>query len=286
MNRLYYEETRRIANEIRAGEMDKEKGAVVAAYELTMKFAKIAREKGLLQLEKEAESLGRDSAEIFLHDLIRLISAGTPSEDVEDIGLTTYFSSETSSYKALIYMIYLRGALLMQEGKSLRTASAVLKAMLPEDLRSIINEQEGEEEIFLGKNREKLLEDIVKDGNESNSDLNELPSVSQAGLILTKLSDSDINRIMKEYPAGEIALVLVPMSGGVRKRVFDSMPHEKALNVAESMMYMGPARYKDIQHACRKLNKKVSKMCKYNEIECRDVDEIIKKKERGEKHDG
>lgn len=139
MDRLFYDELKRVIGEMATDGFDREKAReVIGAYELVMKFAIAARKYGLLKLEDEIVNLNMHSMEKWLYELIILALDGTDHENVEDIGWSLFFSQGFLAYEGLIYLIYLKGALIIQFGESQGIAEKKLKAMLPEEILAMI----------------------------------------------------------------------------------------------------------------------------------------------------
>ena len=139
MGRLFYDELNRVICEIITDGFDREKArSVISAYEMVMKYAIEARKYGLLKLEDEIVNLNKRSIEKWLYELIVLVLDGTDHENVEDIGWSSFFAQGFSSYEGLSYLIYLKGALIIQFGDCQGIAEKKLKAMLPEDILAMI----------------------------------------------------------------------------------------------------------------------------------------------------
>ena len=139
MDRLFYDELKRVIGEIATDEFDRAKARkVIGACELVMKYAIAAREYGLLKLEDEIVNLNKYSMEKWLYELIILVLDGTDHENVEDIGWSSFFSQGFSSYEGLTYLIYLKGALIIQFGDCWGIAEKKLKSMLPEEILAMV----------------------------------------------------------------------------------------------------------------------------------------------------
>ena len=146
MGRLFYYELNRVICEITTDGFDRAKARnVISAYEMVMKYAIAARKYGLLKLEDEIVSLNKNSMEKWLYELVVLVLDGTDHENVEDIGWSTFFAQRFSSYEGLIYLIYLKGALIIQFGDCQGIAEKKLKAMLPEEIHALIPDSNEEE---------------------------------------------------------------------------------------------------------------------------------------------
>ena len=146
MDRLFYDELKRVIGEITRDNFDRAKAMrVIRACELVMKYAIAARKYGLFKLEDEIVNLNMRSIEKCLHELIVLVLDGTDHENVEDIGWSLFFSQGFSAYEGLIYLIYLKGALIIQFGESQGIAEKKLKAMLPEEILAMIPDPMEEE---------------------------------------------------------------------------------------------------------------------------------------------
>lgn len=276
MDRLLYEELGKISGHIRDGKSDKGRAAnVIRAYERVMEYVEIARKQGLLSLEEATDSLSGKGTERYLHDLIILVVDGTDPDDVEDIGWSVYFSRGFSSYDGLVYLIYLKGALLIQEGKSRYICDEMLKAMMPDEIRRMIPEPLEEEPFMTEEERQnRLIDDMIKGGDGNTLDENDFSIVNQTGLVIRGLSDSSLRKVLKDYLGNDLVCPLKVMPSDVRKKVMDNVSRHQRVWIAETIDNMGPIRYKDIQTDCEMLLDRIVYLSENSEIKCRDVEKI------------
>ena len=146
MDRLFYDELKRVICEMASDVFDRAKARnVISAYEIVMKYVIEARKYGLLKLEDEIENLNKHSIEKWLYERIILVLDGTDHENVEDIGWSSFFAQGFSSYEGLIYLIYLKGALIIQFGDCQGIAEKKLKSMMPKEILDMIPDPMEEE---------------------------------------------------------------------------------------------------------------------------------------------
>ena len=137
---FYYEELRNIhqaISKLNLEEQEKKEKEALLLDTLTqiIKFSKLTRNKGLLALEEAAtEITSTSSCEGFFKHLLCLVVEATDPDEILQIAFSRYYSSLVTDYDALIYLIYLKGALAIQQGENPRLIMEKLKAMLPNEL--------------------------------------------------------------------------------------------------------------------------------------------------------
>ena len=131
-NGVFYQELNKVCREIETRKSDENDfDRVIEAYQKMLHLAGIARSEGLLAMESEARNMGDKDMHEYLFALVESLFDVIEPEDIEDMGFCMYFAHGLRSYDGLIYLIYLKGILMMQKNLSSTVIREKLRAMLP-----------------------------------------------------------------------------------------------------------------------------------------------------------
>lgn len=250
LNMIYYYEIRKICNEIADANMDEGKTALLKeAYDNILKLNNIVRTEGLLALEEYAEKVNEDFGNKFMQEFCEMVLDGTDAEDIKEIGITKYMSLNLHSYDALIYLLYFRGFLLIQEGANLVLIEKKLQAMMPYTISATIilkKEVCGENE----NNRKERIEKLCEGGEIDHADHS---ICGQTAITLCEMKDHDVQLLLKDIDRDDLFIAMKGLPGKARKRIFDNVSQSIGEMIAEDMEYTGPVRMCDVEECCYKL---------------------------------
>ncbi len=212
-----------------------------------MDIAIIVRREGLPVLENFTHKIEDKS----IAAMIMYAVDGTNSDILEDVCWSKYFASELKSYDALIYMLWMKALLSMQEGENPIIISERLRAMLPEDVAEEYEKKVDERGILRQKNDIKADMETVKKlcGEEI------FPEAGTEGYMLVNvaehiftgvLDDAGMKTLTERMDPDNAAIALKGFNGKTRKAFFDNMPEETAVLIAGNMERMGPVLRKHI----------------------------------------
>lgn len=243
MNTLLYSELRAKVREIQTiiqekGEAEEKRcqADITAAMKNIVELCRIAGREGLLSLEESAPKLA-ETYGTHCADILLLIVDGTDPEQVEEIGLTAYFAQDMKAEKGLIYLLYLKGLLLILSGE----APHVLEQQLKEMVSTAVAEAcdaDGEDtrvDVFTAsanKNRIQKLcrEPLVWDLLESGYFI-----IKLADYILIHMEDRDLQNFLQKTENEDLVPVLQGISGTARMHVFQCMSTRRASMLAEEI---------------------------------------------------
>lgn len=138
-NGVFYQELNKVCREIETRKSDENDfDRVIEAYQTMLHLAGIARSEGLLAMESEARNMGEKDMHVYLFALVESLFDVIEPEDIEDMGFCMYFAHGLRSYDGLIYLIYLKGILMMQKNLSSTAIREKLRAMLPLNIHRMI----------------------------------------------------------------------------------------------------------------------------------------------------
>ena len=261
MDIRYYEELRNIHKQIeeldkgmKTEEKERKHGQLLAALHQICNLANIARKEGLLALEEETEKLEKDTSHDYLRFLITLVVDGTEPELVKSIGLTRYFCSLWTDYKALTGLMYLEGALAIQAGENPRVIEEKMKVFLPNKMYdNYCTEQEKEWEKSEKEAEEHIIERLCQGKKFWNPKDSGYFVIKLTDYTICDLRDRELQRLMREIDNHDLSLAMKGLSGEARRCIFSCMSERLGKMIAEDMEYMGPVRAIDVLEAAQKM---------------------------------
>jgi hypothetical protein len=267
MRDIYYEELRKNCAEstkFTTEQMEK----VINAIKNVLKFHAIARKEGLLSLEEECKSLDKEIEEKYFAELLILVVDGTDSILVREYALSRYFAANFIGHEGILYLIYLKGALMIKAGDHPVVVEQILEAMLPENVRKLYIEKKREEfERFKETEQEDLQKKIDSICSKNcEADEKEHTLLSEASIIFENRTDQVIQRILREVDCNELTVAMKGLSGNACRKIFDNLSKRIAAMVVEDIETMGPVRMKDVDDSVIKILNVVLKLAKAGEI--------------------
>lgn len=168
-----------------------------------MMLAYIAKSEGLLSLEEAVQSTELE----YLRLLVMLMVNGIEPEVIIEFGANEYWSQAPQGIWAMVYYIYFRGCILIQEGAHCMKLESILGSLVPGKWRQSIskNYQEIFYGAFLG---ESATRDMFRELYEihftfENTELTEALSALEQKM--TKLNNESMREVLKY--AGSYAFI-------------------------------------------------------------------------------
>lgn len=267
MRDIYYEELRKNCAESTKFTTEQMENLINAVKKI-LQYNEIARKEGLLSLEEACESLDQEIEEAYFTELIMLVVDGTDSVKVREFALCKYFAANFTGYEGILYLIYFKGALMIQAGEHPAVVEKILEAMFPKNVKKLYLDKKDEESERVKKSEQEDLQNKIDSicSNKCEADEKEHTLLSEASLIFENRSDQVIQRILREVDCNELAIAMKGLSGNACRRIFDSLSKRVAARIAEDMEYMGPVRMKDVDDSVIKIMNVVLKLAKAGEI--------------------
>lgn len=243
MNTLLYSELRAKVREIQAvvqekGEAEEKRcqADITAAMKNIVELCRIAGREGLLSMEDSVPKLAEDCG-THCADILQLIVDGTDPKQVEEVGLTAYFAQDMRAEKGLIYLLYLKGLLLIQSGESPHVLEHQLKEMVSTAVAEgcEANAEDSRVDVFtasVNTNRMKRMcsEPLAWDLRESGYFI-----IKLADYILIHMEDRDLQNFLQKTENEDLVPVLQGISGTARMHVFQCMSTRRASMLAEEI---------------------------------------------------
>lgn len=268
MRDIYYEELRRNCAESTKLTVE-QMGKVINAVKNVLKFHTVARKEGILQLDEECKSLDKDTEEIYFAELIMLVVDGTDPLLVSEYALHRYFAANLIGHEGIIYLIYFKGALMIEQSEKPVMVEQILEAMLPENVRKLYMEKKSEESEKLKKSEQEDLvykidlicsKNLVVDGKEHSL-------LSEASLFFENKSDQVIQRILRGVDNVELVVAISGLSGNACRRIFDNLSTRLSAKIVDYMESMESVRMSDINESILKIMNYILKLAKAGEID-------------------
>lgn len=268
MRDIYYEELRRNCAEsakFTTEQMEK----VIKAVKNVLDFNQLARKEGLLYLEECSESLNKKTEEKYFAELLSLVIDGTDPVFVREYALSRYFGANLTGYEGIIYLIYIKGALMIHDGISPVIIEQLLEAMLPNNVRNLYMEKKIEDIENVRKYEQKDLQNKIDliCSDDCKADKKEHTLLSEASFIFENRTDQDIQRILREVDCNELGVAMKGLSGNSKRRIFDNISPRIATILAEDITSMEPVSMKDVDESVIKIMNVVLKLAKAGKIQ-------------------
>lgn len=270
MNSFYYQELRRVSDEIRQSQ-DKNKNEVNKVFETfrqIMRLSIMARREGLFSLEDKISNINRKiETEDFLFSLVGKILDGMDPEEVEEFAMNRIAVLHLEAYDGLILLLYYKAALMIQSNENPIYIEQYIFSMCPRNVINAYEESLKEKglykvdhalvELVSVENNIKLeqefldIQTICDDGREI--DLNDTTISNLFAIILTKLSDRSVQRLLRDIDNGELVLSMMGLPGVAKKRIFDNLSERLAEMLSKDFQAMSPVRMFDVEESCLKI---------------------------------
>lgn len=270
MRTILLEELRNKCNEISLiGNDTPMVSKTIETYERILKFADTARKEGLLELEEIATRLDmNDDTQSFFFKIITLVVDGTEPTNVLKIAANRYVTMNPQGFQGLMYLMYIEGGLMIQAGENLFIIKEMLKSMLPKVVTDELFRRECEnalpDALAEAEQEQDMVDKLCKDDKEIDEQDHSV--VSETAKTLIVLSDTDIQRLLRDVDNSSLTVAMKGLPGKARARIFNNMSERLAVMLANNMAYMGPVRFKDVEEECVKLMKSLLKLAEFSEI--------------------
>lgn len=269
MKQIFYTELKEKCREIANSRDNRRKNEeVIKAYDRIIFLSDIARREGLLELEEQSEAIEiKNDTDKYLKMLMMLIVDGTEPDMVEEAGINTVIASCIDSYDGLITLMYLYGVLMIQQGQNTRVIGELMKTIVPAKIRDLMESREDlpEDEVSENTTASNLVVSYTDENDRP--DPNDYSVSGQLSLLLIRLDDRSVQRLLRDLDYSDITYAMKGMNGQARKRIFDNMSSRLGEMLAVDMDLMGPVRITEAQDRAATILKKY--------IECVDMCEII-----------
>lgn len=276
MNQIFFMELKNKCNEIKNDINNKEKiNQVIKAYDTILHFNNMARQRGLLILEEEAEKLDKNNeTELFFKFMVMMVIDGIEPAIIEEAGINRCIAFNFPSYDGLMNLMYLKGAVMIQAGNNPTVLKCFLETMMPLNILEALGEKKYEnvlqETSGQVQEEDNLIASLCKENGKTNE--HGYSIIGQLAIITEKLSDNAVQRILRETDNNTLSVAMKGLPGTARKKFFDNMASRIGHMVAEDIVFMKPVRLRDVEEACARIIKTYIKLAGSGEIIATDTE--------------
>lgn len=204
--------------------------------EIIMELSRVAKKDGLLALDESIEKIeGCEDVKL----LASYIIDGNDPKVIQQLSIMNYISKQLEAVDSILNIITIYGMLEIQAGKNRRRLAGLLNSMMPSDVALDVD----------------LYDEVTNTDNpdEKGSDIDEFcqgvlrVQPGKAGYIevmtvdeiFKTLSDRDVQRLLREITNGDLAKLMVGISGEARRKICNNMSSRLSLMVIEDVRFMG-----------------------------------------------
>lgn len=196
------------------------------------------------------ERIKPGSFEEHLAGLILLIVDGTEANDVYEIGLATYYSSNFTKVQKLRFLLYLYGTLQIQKATSSCVFERMLTSFLPEEACNMyLNVKEEQAKKRVQTEAEQLMERIEQACNPVKYPDKD----NEIYHCFFELEDTEVQRLLREVDSYTLMLALKGMPGNVRRRFLSNLSNRLAGMILDDLETYGPITAEDTNLAAEKI---------------------------------
>mgnify|MGYP003508584322 FL=1 len=262
LDRIFFDELKQTCGRIRHGRITaKEAQEVVAAYGRILDVADIRRYRGLPVLETEKNRWDCQSyPDMYLRDVIENVINGHRLNELYGLGLYSFTSYNLKPHEAFICLMYLKGSLMIQQGRDARRIQPYLSSIQPEEFGEAVEEYT--ETIWSTRNvalynaeNRRLIDLYTRDYGTVQSNSNGFSIIGQTASLIEHTSVNDLLRCIEELGNSDIAFMLKKQSPSVCLKVFNVLPFDVAGLIADDMYCAGQIIQSDSDSACIKFIK-------------------------------
>ena len=206
------------------------------------------KKEGLLDLEERTASIDDNGEEYLVKKLAKQVVNGTDPELIARWAMYDYASKVRNPYEGILYIITVCGMMAIQRGDSQYHLAVLMNAMTPEDIA--IESEKYREGIIHNGIKDSDIEDFCTGELRVAADEIGYVEISAVDVLLRSIDDRDVQRLLREITNGDLAKLMIGLSGEARKRIFDNMSRRLAQMILEDIEYMGA--YDNIDERLRK----------------------------------
>ena len=181
---------------------------------------KLLVEAGLLALEEAVQDVEPD----FLKRLILLLVNAPDSETMTEIATNEYWVRGSDGVQAMVDYMYIRGVIGIRNGESREILWEVLQSLVPSGKRIRLDEWKKESE----KQYWEEVRETFSRTAPSHDNAKILKAVRDLTEILGKLSDRQIQRLVRDVDSDDLAVCVYGCDDRMRQRIRDNFSERYA----------------------------------------------------------
>ena len=195
------------------------------------------KKEGLLDLEERTASIDDKGEDYLVKKLAKQVVNGTDPELIERWAMYDYASKVRAPYEGILYIITVCGMRAIQRGDRQYHLAMLMNAITPEDVA--IEPEQYNEGIIHNEIKDSDIEEFCTGELRVTEDEIGYVEISAVDALLRSIDDRDVQRLLREITNGDLAKLMIGLSGEARKRIFDNMSRRLAQMILEDIEYMG-----------------------------------------------
>ena len=195
------------------------------------------KKEGLLDLEERTASIDDKGEDYLVKKLAKQVVNGTDPELIERWAMYDYASKVRAPYEGILYIITVCGMRAIQRGDRQYHLAMLMNAITPEDVA--IEPEQYNEGIIHNEIKDSDIEEFCIGELRVTEDEIGYVEISAVDALLRSIDDRDVQRLLREITNGDLAKLMIGLSGEARKRIFDNMSRRLAQMILEDIEYMG-----------------------------------------------
>lgn len=232
---------------------------VYDAIVLVCRMSFLGRKEGLLALEEEFSN--REKYPV-LRDYVMLVVDGTDPVLVTEITTNDYWARKLTGNDALIQYIYIRGTLMVQEGRNPLVIEEMLESLLPPEYRIKCKMHvERHRNEWDRINMQRILETYkmwkpIKVLDEEN-----LAVMKEAVDLLMSCDDRSIQRILRDIDNSDLVCFLAGFKDEVHEKILNNMSQRLREMIIMDLMHASRyVRGDDVAKVAEKISKLIRRL--------------------------
>ena len=209
---------------------------IIDAIVVILEASNIGRKEGLLALE-ENYALGNTGTIIddISHGFMMMVDGCDPMV-IAEVLTNDYWANQYTGNDALKQYCLIRGVLLVQQGAHPVTIERILVSLLPTVYHDMVyNELEEKRKLIEAKNEERMLSWYENWEGVDTSNFKYIDKINELNLLISRLYDKDIQRILREVDNADLELALIVISKETRERFLNNLSRRLKFMILEDM---------------------------------------------------
>lgn len=204
--------------------------------EIIMEFSRVAKKDGLLALEESIEKLdGCDDVKV----LVSYVVDGYDPEMIQTLSMMNYISKESEVIDSILNIVTVGGMLQLQAGESRRRLAEFLNSMMPSDVALDVDKYDEVTNTDNPDEKGSDIDEFCRGALRAMPGRTGYVEILAADEMFKALSDRDVQRLLREITNGDLAKLMVGLSGEVRRKICSNMSSRLTLMVIEDVRFMG-----------------------------------------------
>jgi len=230
-------------------------------------LSNVAKKEGLLAVEAEFAQGDSGTAIDDVADGVMLVVDGTFSEDIAEIMTNQYWINKHQGNDAMRQYLFIRGLLMIQEGKSIRVFEQILTSALPKQIQL-------EYEEYINKKRAEWEEERYKQNLKRYENweptilrlTNAQEVIHETEGYILSLDDRSLQRVLRDTDNNDLVVCMKAMAKNVHDKIFSNTSRKLMLMLLDDIYQLRRCSEEDITEAALKIQGVMRRLVDAREI--------------------